>query len=233
MKIIPKTLTVKGPLGLPRYAWLIVIVGMAGVAVYIRYRNDADEELEAEATGEPEIVGDIGMGGDYLYSGADYSNSWIPDTGLTLMPSSGVISRPVTIGADPIAPDQINVIINANTDTTGKNNKPCTKPKRTKKPRKGFHWACVNGQWAQRANVATPPKPNKGKCGRRPTRKPKNGFHFECKNRKWVEVKNDTKKRALMDDGPLMAYSQAPFRRDNHRIDKSPVNRRVKGLRNG
>lgn len=232
--IIPKSLKVKGPLSLPRYAWLIILIGMAAVVIYIRYRNEADEEIETDTTGEPEIMGDIGMGGDYLYSGADYSNSWIPDTGLTLMPSSGVISRPVTIGADPIAPDVINVVINANTDNTGKNNRPCTKPKPTQKPKKGFHWVCANGQWTQRANIAKPkPKPGKNKCGKRPARKPKKGFHWACKNKKWVQVKNNTKKRALMDDGPLMAYSQAPFRRDNHRQDKAPTNRPMNRLRNG
>lgn len=228
---IPKSIKVK-TLGFPRYYWIAAAIALLGVAAYIRYRNLQDDNMETDPTtaeGQPEIAGDIGAGGDYLYSGADYSQTYIPDTGLTLMPSSGVVSRPVTIGADPIAPDQINIHIDTG---GGRNNRPCTKPKPTKKPKTGFHWVCVNGQWTQRANVQTPNTGN-SKCGKKPTKSPGKSKHWECKGKKWVAVKNNTNKSALMDDGPLMAYSQAPFRRDNHRIDKSPINRPVKGLRNG
>lgn len=232
---IPKALTVKS-LGMPRYVWLGMMLVMVGIIAYIQYRNSL-EAVEGEENTEPEIE-DIGGGADAFYSGPTLgTGKWVADTGVSFLPGGG--GRPmgtqITQGPPPIVSDPTNIIINAPVDNAGRMNKPCTKGKPTKKAPKGFHWACVNGNWKAVANKQKPssnkPKP---KCGKKPKKKLAKGYRYKCEGRSWKVVPiQPKKKRALYENGPDFIMSAPPFRRDGHRIDNAPTVRKVKRLNRG
>lgn len=162
---MPTALT-KQMFGLPRWAWLSILIAAVGVGLYLRHKK-AQEEKESEseegvtATGEqqpalvgaaaPEIAGyesgGVQGGGQYYPSAEGYypspfppENQETPGEGEAVVPPGSVVNN---IYSSPLPSATDGEV--APPTSGGATGKPCATPK--PQAHDGGHYQCVSGKW--------------------------------------------------------------------------------------